>query len=137
MNQSDWEANWIIHLFENVLINNQDLHIQLQMAQADFKQRNARNVKEGKNLIPKDSLSHLMAIEEFTPMVNGIVDAGDNWVITNEKDNGRYPNDNEWNRMLRSPLNGKIGMSFALQWRYNFGSLFREENTDDLFRVIE
>lgn len=33
-------------------------------------------------------------------------------------------NDDEWNRFLASPLDGKIGMSLALQWRYNFGSLF-------------
>ena len=29
------------------------------------------------------------------------------------------------------PLDGKIGMSFALQWRYNFGSLFNGANDDE------
>ena len=37
------------------------------------------------------------------------------------------PNDNEWVRFLKSPLDGKIGMSFALQWRYSFGSFFRSK----------
>jgi len=33
------------------------------------------------------------------------------------------PSSGEWNSFLRSPLEGKIGISFALQWRYQFRSL--------------
>jgi len=33
------------------------------------------------------------------------------------------PSDEEWTTFLASPLNGKIGISFALQWRYQFRSL--------------
>ena len=40
-------------------------------------------------------------------------------------DQQTLPN-NEWNRLLVSPLNGQIGMSFALQWRYNFARVFRD-----------
>ena len=131
VNQSDWEAKWIVRLFERVLINNENLEEQLNIVHRDFQQTNARNERGSNALIPDDCLTRILAIRNFTPMVNGIADAGDNWVITNEKDNGRYPNDNEWNRMLRSPLNGRIGMSFALQWRYNFGSLFRTEHEQE------
>ena len=31
---------------------------------------------------------------------------------------------NEWHRFMNSPLDGKISMSFALQWRYNSRFLF-------------
>jgi hypothetical protein len=33
------------------------------------------------------------------------------------------PTEPEWSEFLKSPLEGKIGISFALQWRYNFSSL--------------
>jgi len=36
--------------------------------------------------------------------------------------------------LRRGPLDGKIGMSLALQWRYNFGPLFGagdDENGDE------
>lgn len=49
----------------------------------------------------------------------------EDWVIENQSDNGRFPNENEWRRFCSSPLDGKITMSFALQWRYNFGSIFK------------
>jgi hypothetical protein len=53
-----------------------------------------------------------------------VVDAVDNWVVEVYKDVARLPNENEWERLLTSPLDGQIGMSFALQWRYNFGRIF-------------
>ncbi len=33
------------------------------------------------------------------------------------------PTTDEWNSFLKSPLNGRIGISFALQWRYQFRRL--------------
>jgi hypothetical protein len=50
--------------------------------------------------------------------------AADNWVIETQKDLARFPNSNEWARILTSPLDGQIGMSPALQWRYNFSRVF-------------
>ena len=60
------------------------------------------------------------------PITLGIIDAADNWVVENYKDFARLPNENEWRRLLTSPLNGQIGMSFAFQWRYNFSRVFRD-----------
>jgi hypothetical protein len=34
------------------------------------------------------------------------------------------PGNDEWKLLKDGPLNGKIGMSFALQWRFNFGRVF-------------
>lgn len=60
-----------------------------------------------------------------------MIDAADNWVVEFQKDVGRLANENEWNRFLSSPLDGAIGMSFALQWRYNFGKLFGQSPEED------
>lgn len=125
VNQSDWEANAIVKLMESVLIDGKNLVTTIRFIENDFNKKNRKALKEGKQPIPQESLERILGILEMTPVVQAIINAADNWVILTQKDNGRYPNDNEWNRFLRSSLDGKIGMSFALQWRYNFGSLFR------------
>jgi hypothetical protein len=58
--------------------------------------------------------------------IDAIINACNDWVVEYHKDFARLPNDNEWQRFLKSPLDGKIGMSFALQWRFNFGNLFSD-----------
>ena len=70
-------------------------------------------------------MDKILNIKKITPRQIGVFTAIDDWVIETQKDNGRYPNDNEWDRFRKSALNGEIGMSFALQWRYNFSSVFR------------
>ena len=61
---------------------------------------------------------------KISPLHLGVIDAADNWVVETQKEFGRLPNDNEWQRMLAGPLDGRIGISAALQWRYNFGKVF-------------
>lgn len=124
VNHSDWEANCILKLFDEVLINEHNLATILRRFERDFSTKNSRNIREGKAVIPQDSLDRLKAISDITPTSQAIINAAENWVILSQKDNGRYPNENEWHRFQSSPLNGKIGMSFALQWRYNFRTLF-------------
>jgi hypothetical protein len=127
VNQSDWEASCLLKLIEDVLIGGKSISSELKAIEKQFKSRNNKLQKEGKPLLEDDSLERLLQIKEFSPIHQGIVNACDNWVIINQKDNGRFPNDNEWHRFIKSPLDGKIGMSFALQWRYNFGVLFNHE----------
>ena len=127
VNQSDWEANCILKLIERVMLGHTNLSTLLNSFQRDFDSKNARYEREGKPLIPQESLERLQEIRSFTPVDQGIINAAENWVILTQKDNGRYVNDNEWHRFLTSPLDGKIGMSFALQWRYNFGQLFNHD----------
>ena len=91
----------------------------------DFYKKNAKNTNTGKPLIPEESLKRILNTKNITPTSIAVLEAAENWVILTEKENGRYPNDNEWRRLQISELNGKIGMSFALQWRYNFGTLFK------------
>ena len=131
VNQSDWEANCILKLIDSVLIHHNSISTEINRHEKDFKRKNVAYARFGKPLLPEDSLERIHSIVEIAPPEQGIVSAAENWVILTQKDNGRYPNDNEWHRFLTSPLNGKIGMSFALQWRYNFGVLFNaEENVE-------
>jgi hypothetical protein len=124
VNQSDWEAKWILKIINLVLVNENNFDELLNVIRADFNRNNIRLDREGKVMMSEDSLQRLLNISEITPRVQGVIRAVDDWVIITQKDNGRFPNENEWHRFLTSPLNGKIGMSFALQWRYNFRALF-------------
>lgn len=127
VNQHDWEANCILKLFDEILINEQPVAPLISKIEKDFKTQNKKNMKELKEPLSNDSLNRLKTISSITPASQAIITVAENWVIMTQKDSGRYPNDNEWNRFLTSPLNGKIGMSFALQWRYNFGTLFKNK----------
>lgn len=124
INQSDWEANSILRLIQRILIKERNLSEELEKIKKDFYCKNGQNEREGKPLIPKEALDRLLALEKISPVEVGILGAAENWVILTQKDNGRFPNENEWQRFCKSPLNGKIGMSFALQWRYNFRTFF-------------
>jgi len=75
-------------------------------------------------LLPEDDLIAIQAIKDISPRYIGVIDQLENWLTEALKDASRIPNDNEWERLMSGPLDGKIGMSFALQWRYNFGRLF-------------
>jgi hypothetical protein len=125
INQGDWEARQLLKLVSNLGLEDQCKKI-FPMIQADFEKANAKSKKEERELIPVSILKEIIAIKDINPMWFGIVNKADNWVIQTHRDFGRYPNENEWTRFIDSPLNGRIGMSFALQWRYNFGSLFRK-----------
>lgn len=131
VNQSDWEANCILKLIEDVMLGTTNLTTLINRFQRDFNRKNARNEKKGKPLIPQECIERLQEITKFSPIDQGIINAAENWVILTQKDNGRYVNDNEWHRFLTSPLDGKIGMSFALQWRYNFGTLFNHDTDSE------
>ena len=124
VNKSDWEANKILKLIQNVMINKGEIEKELTNIFKDFISKNNKNKMKFKPLIPEDSLERLMAITDINPIEQGIIKAADDWVIITQKDNGRLPNENEWNRFINGPLDGKISLSFALQWRYNFRSLF-------------
>ncbi|WP_236362154.1 hypothetical protein, partial [Pseudomonas gessardii] len=90
----------------------------------DFQTKSSADIKKGIEPNSIDELNKLIKIRHSNQKVSAIINACNDWVIDNHKDFARLPNDNEWQRFLRSPLDGKIGMSFALQWRYNFGNLF-------------
>lgn len=129
INQSDWGAKAILKLLSGKK-DDDSIEKGIEKLAAGFEKTNVKREKEGKELFPYSSLEHLKTILGLSPRWMGVVNAADNWVIETQKDAGRYPNDSEWERFLRSPLDGLIGMSLALQWRYNFGPLFRGEERE-------
>jgi len=123
VNQSDWEAKKILKLLSDEL-DDASINRNISRLRREFQTDNAKKLKGHKDPIPQEAIDHLLSITNISPRWMGIVNAADNWVIEIQKDSGRYPNDHEWDRFLESPLDGVIGMSLALQWRYNFGPLF-------------
>jgi len=123
VNQSDWLGRILVSLIDNM---NDPARVlkQIESAEYDFKKKNSEREKKFRELIPEASLGAIQAIPRTTPLLVALTDAADNWVTECMKEAGRLPNDNEWNRLKTGPLDGRIGMSFALQWRYNFGRLF-------------
>ena len=123
INQSDWRAKKLLTLVYN-LRDDEGIQTILNAAKLDFEKKNLQRVKLDKPPLPDSEIEAIRGFERVRPLHLGVIDAADNWVVESQKDFGRLPNSNEWNRYLASPLNGEIGMSFALQWRYNFGKLF-------------
>ncbi len=123
VNQSDWRARHLIKIL-NAVGNDEEVRSLIQKAVSDFEVQNRKRSDKLGELIPDEDLEAIQKILDVTPLHLGVIDACDNWVAEIQKDLARFPNENEWGRLIQSPLNGKIGMSFALQWRYNFGRLF-------------
>ncbi len=125
INQQDWKAKHILKMIE-VLNDEPKIRSRIKAAIKDYHSKNSKNAKNGKELLPEEVLNSLKVIQNVSPLYLGVIQAADDWVIDTHKDFARIPNDNEWNRYLSSPLDGMIGMSFALQWRYNFSAVFKE-----------
>lgn len=130
VNQSDWRAKKLVRLIASLQDSEQIRGI-IATAESEFATKNEQKAKKDKPLIPESDLLALRSILQVEPLHMGVVDAADSWVIEAQKDFGRFPNDNEWNRFLASPLDGRIGMSYALQWRYNFAKVFGAEEEEE------
>lgn len=127
VNQSDWEAKKIIDLIDGVVIKKRNVNDVISEIEKDYYVYNKKKIKENKVPIDISTLDRLRSCIKISPVDQGVIKIAEDWVIENQSDNGRYPNENEWRRFLSSPLDGKITMSFALQWRYNFGGVFKIE----------
>jgi len=128
VNQSDCEAKMLLQLLSSDF-DDTSLKQAVKMVLAGFDKSNVSRDKQGQELYPLECRERVAAIFQVTPHWQGLVNVVDNWVIETQKDAGRFPNDSEWNRFMVSPLDGRIGMSLALQWRYNFGPLFRVKSS--------
>lgn len=130
VNQSDWRARWLVKLVNAIRIES-EVDSTIADAKRSFEDSNKRAQKNDKPPIPDSDMDALERISNISPRHVGVIEAADNWVIDILKDAARTPSSDEWNRLKASPLDGKIGMSFALQWRYNFGKLFGETERDE------
>ena len=123
VNQSSWRAKQLLKLLDYHL-DHPHKDIPLSDCQASFNKQNERLLAKGQEPLPTNEMDELTRISTAGTTERGLVDACDNWVIDEYQSFAQMPNSNEWNRVERSPLDGKIGMSFALQWRYNFSRVF-------------
>jgi len=123
VNQADWRASRLLKLVAH-LDDENAVAASIQAAERDFQVKNNKNIKEDKIPIADDELAAIKGVLKTNPLKIGVIDALDNWIIETRKDSARAPNEDEWKRFLASPLDGIIGMSLALQWRYNFKGLF-------------
>lgn len=134
VNQSDWLAKQLVRaisLLDEMPAASNRLDAFIKAAEADFQKQNEKRIKKAKPLIPDEDLEVLCSLSKSSPLELAIIDAADNWVVSTFHEAGRFPNTNEWEQLKKSPLNGKIGVSPALQWRYNFGPLFKVESAEE------
>ena len=132
VNQSDWRCRKLLELVDRMTVSSDSFDKALPAIEKDWHKQNKSRSKKNNELIPESDLASLQKVFEATPRHLGVINQLDNWVTEFLKDASRAPNDNEWKRILESPLDGKIGMSFALQWRYNFGQLFSKKDAKDV-----
>ena len=123
--QSEWLCKKLIQIMCSIEHPEQLPDI-IDQCIADFGKTNqTRKVK-----LPEEDREMLEALRRRTPLERAVIDVADDWVVGRWKEAARLPNDNEWQRLQKSPLDGKLGVSFALQWRYNFGVFFRNLPAD-------
>ena len=123
INQSDWRAKRLLSMVEYMRDENRIREIVIS-AEKDFTKTNKQRLKKDRLPIPIEELQALRSVLGVTPLHVGIIDAMENWIIETRKDSARAPSPNEWKQFLAGPLDGMIGMSLALQWRYSFKTLF-------------
>ncbi|MCA2909086.1 MAG: hypothetical protein IM328_06645 [Microcystis sp. M034S1] len=131
VNQSDWRAKQLLAMVEGLQQPDTWFDDLISNSEREFVKKNKVKSSKSKELIPEEDLVALKRILAVSPRYVGVLEQVDNWLVEALKDSSRAPNDNEWNRLVRGDLDGKIGMSFALQWRYNFGRLFGQKDTED------
>lgn len=124
LNQQDWRAKALLSLVDILYDGDQAIDSRIDKLKIHFDKKVAADLKKGIEPIAIDEFDKVNIIKISNTKVSAIINACNDWVIDIHKDFARPPNDNEWQRFLRSPLDGQIGLSFALQWRYNFGNLF-------------
>jgi hypothetical protein len=123
VNQSDWRAKYLIKMLTHI-DDEAEITSLIKLAEHEFNRQNTIRNSRSAELLPEDDLLAIQKIKTILPLKLGVIDAADNWVNETQQEAGRYPNENEWQRLINGPLDGRIGMSFALQWRYNFGRVF-------------
>ena len=124
VNQGDWEAARFLELLQRVVIEEGELDSAFARIREDFRRRNQQNERKERDLIPLEQLERLRL--ETSSRENVVLQA-EGWVLRTLNENWHSPSQSVWKRICTQPLEGKIGMSFALQWRYNFGALFRRD----------
>ncbi|MGB1251161.1 MAG: hypothetical protein ACPG8W_11140 [Candidatus Promineifilaceae bacterium] len=125
INRQDWRAASLLKLVDLLFEGDQVIDDQIDQLQSNFSKKLREAARKHKEPLPRSELEAILRIKKSNTKIPTIINACSDWVIDYHKEFARLPNDNEWQRFLRSPLDGKISMSFALQWRYNFSQVFK------------
>jgi hypothetical protein len=123
--QSEWLCKVLLKLITS-LDEPQNLPKILDESISKFE----RDSKKGKVPLPLEEKAFLEDLRKSRPLDRAVIEAADDWLVGRWQEAARLPNDNEWGRLQKSPLDGQLGVSFALQWRYNFGTFFRVSPKD-------
>ena len=123
VNQSDWRAKHLLSIVSKISCETEVLKA-IGNARRDFENKNRIADRTGKSSIPDGELNALESINNATPVYVGVLDATARWLMEVIRDASRAPSRVEMCKLIDSPLNGRIGMSFALQWRFNFQRVF-------------
>ena len=124
INQSDWRAKRLLKLADGLRQDDGWFHAQITRMRAEFNTENKKRTQADREPIPDSDIAAIEAVLQVSPRYIGVLGQLDNWINEALKETARGPNENEWQRIIHGNLDGKIGMSFALQWRYNFGNVF-------------
>lgn len=123
--QSEWLCKVLLELITS-LDNPETLPAILDKALPKFD----RDTRKARVPLPLEEKTFLESLRKRRPLDRAVIEAADDWLVGRWQEAARLPNDNEWGRLQRSPLDGQLGVSFALQWRYNFGVFFRGLDED-------
>jgi len=126
LNQQDWLAKSLLSLVRILFEGDEVINSKIDEIKISFDNKLKADSEKGVTPISIEEYNKIHLIKESNTKVASIINACHDWVLSNHKDFARFPNSNEWQRFLNSPLDGQLTLSFALQWRYNFGSLFKE-----------
>src|ERR1035438_3978821 len=124
-NQSDWFCKRRIKCIQFVG-SDRDLLNKIDESILDF----SRISRKSKREIPLEYLQKLQTLKEGKPLNKALINLADDWIVENWKSAAQYPSHGDWIRFINSPLGGLLGVSFALQWRYNFGIYFKNLSED-------
>jgi len=118
--QSNWFGSSLAKIFVN-LNNDKKLRDDIKKIVDKAKKK----LKNGDNNIQSDDVSSINDLLSKKPIKEAFINLCDSWVNEHSSELAIIPNSYYWNKFMTSPLDGKLGVSFALQWRYNFGVFFR------------
>lgn len=132
VNQSDWLGKQLL-IIAGSLHEPEKIPDLVKAAENSFKTYNAKGIPETGDedfealevALSDEDLRTIQKIPQSKPLEMGLIDALDTWVVQTHQEAARMPGADEWKQLKEGPLDGKIGMSFALQWRFNFGRIFR------------
>lgn len=133
INQGDWEAAKLLDLIRNVIISGKSLVYEYKRIESDFNTKNKKYISKSQDPIATECLER---IKKACENKDSIILQSEGWVSRTLNENWHSPSKSVWNKILTNRLEGRIGMSFALQWRYNFSSIFRDKSKKQVQKTL-